>query len=171
MVVFKYIRLAQGERVKVDIEDFARLSKYNWSAMKGRQTFYAVRFVEFKGLYDTNLNSKHKYKCITVSMARQIMGLSNEDPRVPDHKNHNGLDNRKSNLRICTTSQNAYNRKKRRGSKNRYIGVYKARTAGKWTAWVGGKYAGTYNTQKEAAIARDKEAVKIRGEFAYTNFG
>ena len=56
-------------------------------------------------------------------MARQVVGIHSEDLRVVDHINHNGLDNRRSNLRICTVQENLWNRRKGKGTKSRYIGV------------------------------------------------
>ena len=78
-------------------EDYDRLAQHKWCAVKGRDTFYAQR----------GSNGR------VVSMHREIMRA----PKgvVCDHKNHNGLDNRKSNLRLCTSAQNQYNKRAKKG--------------------------------------------------------
>ena len=117
-----------------------------------------------------------------------------------DHINHDTLDNRKENLRICNRSQNSSNRKLRCDAKSGFKGVYEVRerrskyTSKKtgetkvhvrrpkkpWNAYVGDpttKYPrnkhinlGYYETAEEAARARDRKALEVHGEFAYLNF-
>ncbi len=88
---FRLIPLTQDQFAIVDAEDYGWLSRYKWFAVKNRETFYAQRFGDGT----------------IVGMHREIM----RTPKgmVCDHKNHNGLDNRKSNLRLCTSAQNRYN--------------------------------------------------------------
>ena len=93
----KLIALTKGKFAKVDAEDFERLSAFKWRvySRKGHDTIYAVRS---QYDYETGKTSQ-------ISMHREIMGI---EGRI-DHKNHDGLDNRKSNLRPCTHSQNMKN--------------------------------------------------------------
>lgn len=96
-----------------------------------------------------------------------------------DHANGNPLDNRKSNLRICTRSQNSQNKKLRRDSKSGFKGVVK-RGKNSWHAYIGDPNTaypkkrhirlGAYKTPEEAARAYDKKAIEFFGEFAYINF-
>jgi len=102
---------------------------------------------------------------------------------VVDHVNGNGLDNRKENLRVCTPLQNAMNKKrtKRKNSSiltSKYKGVqfqpYRSK-GNEYLAMIryAGKtyHLGTYATEEEAALAYDKKAIELAGEFALTNFG
>lgn len=91
---------------------------------------------------------------------------------VVDHKNRNGLDNRKENLRVCTSAENSRNRIANKGNRFGYKGVAEAFN-GKYIAQIGfdGKkyYGGTFDTVIEAAIAYNNLAIKYHGEFARLN--
>jgi hypothetical protein len=100
--------------------------------------------------------------------------LLNAPPGVKvDHINGDGLDCRRSNLRLATTSQNAANR---RGWGGGYKGVreVKRKDGSRYTAEIrcDGRYMhlGTFDTAEEAAAAYDQKAVEAFGEFALTNF-
>ena len=93
-----------------------------------------------------------------------------------DHINGDRLDNRKQNLRVCTRAQNSSNKKLRRDSQSGFKGVYQ-RKSGRYQAYIGipgtaGKHEtlGIYDTAEEAARVRDRRAIELQGEFAYTNF-
>ena len=88
-----------------------------------------------------------------------------------DHINGDPLDNRKENLRICTRSENCRNKKVRADSKSGYKGV-EVRPSGRFRAYIGLPKCnlGTYDTPEEAAIAYDKKAIELFGEFANLNF-
>lgn len=105
-------------------------------------------------------------------MHREILGIMDSKIKV-DHKDRNGLNNQRSNLRIATYSQNASNCKGRAGSSSKYKGVSKLTTCRRWVAqiWKDKKkhYLGLFKTEKDAAIAYNKEAEKLHGEFAYIN--
>ena len=87
-----------------------------------------------------------------------------------DHINGIKTDNRISNLRECTNQQNSYNRKGREGT-SKYKGVHAH--GNKWRAKVtiSGKQIiiGSFNTEKEAALAYNKQVKVIHGEFAVLN--
>jgi hypothetical protein len=93
--------------------------------------------------------------------------MSTPDGMDTDHKNGNTLDNRKANLRICTTSQNMMNTTKRNGS-NTYKGVYKTRY-GTFNARIKTMYLGTFVSEKDAAESYNQAAKKMFGEFAKLN--
>lgn len=93
----KEIQLTQGQVALVDDSDYEELGKYKWYAQKRYKTknFDAVRNGRFH----------------VISMQRQILGLELGDKRQGDHINRNPLDNRRSNLRIATASENMRNRR------------------------------------------------------------
>lgn len=96
---FCFIPLTHGKVAKVDAEDFDRLSGHKWYAYRDTCTgsFYARRTDYAAG------------KWTVVPMHREIMGAQ-KGQRV-DHIFHDTLDNRKSELRLCTQAENARNRR------------------------------------------------------------
>lgn len=111
----------------------------------------------------------------TVYMHRVILSrVANRDlerHEQVDHINRNGMDNRRENLRIATSSQNQCNAKCRADSKTGYKGVQKSRN--RWMARIkiNGKryYLGTFNTPQAAHEAYKQKAVELFGEFARFN--
>lgn len=93
-----------------------------------------------------------------------------------DHKNGDGLDNQKSNLRICTNQQNLRNRGKTRVNTSGYKGVYREKRSRPrpWVAEIRlngkSKRLGRYADKKDAAKAFDVAAIFYHGDFAHVNF-
>lgn len=110
-----------------------------------------------------------------TSMHRMIMGLESGDKREVDHINGDGLDNRKENLRICTKAQNAWNQGPRSGKKYRtgYKGITFDKSKNRWMALIQKNrknyYIGSYQNPCEAALAYNKKATELFGEYAYLN--
>ncbi|MHC4574071.1 MAG: HNH endonuclease [Planctomycetota bacterium] len=92
---------------------------------------------------------------------------------VVDHIDGNGLNNRKSNLRLCTVRQNLWNRRPAGGT-SLYKGVCWRAEKKKWAARITCRdrrhHLGYFDTEMEAADAYDKKAAALFGEFAYLNF-
>ena len=134
----------------VDEDDYERAIGHGWCYSGG----YAL----------ARINKK------TVMLHRFILELSNEDGKV-DHINHNGLDNRKCNLRVVSNSHNASNRAPY-SSKSKYKGVRPRNE--KWEAFITHnkkqRYLGVFSTEEDAARAYDYHASTLFGEFAYLNF-
>jgi len=152
----KLIPLTQGKFAIVDAEDYEELSRYKWHVNKGGRTDYA----------------KSQKKGKAIKMHRLLM-------RAPkglfvDHINHNGLDNRKSNLRLCTRIENLRNQLPRRGGASQYKGVGWHKKSKKFVAriYMEGKrmHLGYFDDEIEAAKAYDKKAKELFGEFAFLNF-
>jgi len=159
----KKIKLTQGEFALVDDEDFEELNKYKWFAhwdvrMKG---FYAHRSIRNNGKKDV------------IIMHRIILGLKKGDGLHGDHINHNTLDNRRKNLRICTPSENGMNKSISKLNTSGFKGVSWCSERKKWTARIGinckSITLGRFETKEEAYRAYCRACVKYHGEHA--NFG
>lgn len=115
----KEIRLTKGLFALVDDEDYEWLSQYNWHVSPTTNTVYAKRNLKITEINNPLIKSAY------VMMHQQIMikhGLMNGKPFV-DHKDHNGLNNQKSNLRPCTRLQNSWNKTPQINGKSAYLGV------------------------------------------------
>lgn len=149
----KEIILTQGKIAFVDDDDYEYLMQWKWFADKGHTTYYAR----------AKWNNKH------IKMHRLLLMVTDPEIHV-DHKDHNGLNNQRSNIRLSNRSENKCNMRKIANTSSQYIGVTKVRGYAKWTAYINGIHLGTFNSEIEAAIERDKKAIEFHGEFAKLNF-
>ena len=138
----------------VDDADFEELSKHKWCVL-GKENF-AVR---------------KKNKSLML-MHRQIMNTPKG--METDHTNHDTLDNRRCNLRICNRSQNQHNQKIRKTGTSKYKGVHWCKFRRKWQVMfcIENKKTslGRYYNEIEAAKVYDAKALEVYGEFACVNF-
>lgn len=134
----------------IDDDDFARVSRLNWCVLKKRGVIKYAR---------NNNGLMHRF----------ILNVS--DGIFVDHKDGNGLNNQKGNLRIATQGQNARNAIKRTVRTSRFKGVRKIEYG--WQARITFEkkcYAiGFFKTEEEAALAYNDKAKKLHGEFAKLN--
>lgn len=141
-----------------DESDHEIVNRYTWHII-GFEYPYAITWVR---------DIKVRYKA--VRMHRLILGVY--DNRIVDHRNRNTLDNRRSNIRICTHSENSKNKK---GSgKSKFLGVHFLNKINKWVAriqtGVERKHLGVFESESDAAKAYDAAARIYHGEFANLNF-
>jgi hypothetical protein len=150
----KQIPLTQGIFSIVDDDDFDRLASWEWYARwdNGSHSFYASTHHILEGTYQMS----------RVIMAAPV-GL------VPDHINHDTLDNRKSNLRLVTIAQNNLNKIVQRGKIVPYKGVFLQRDRYRARITVDGRCIniGCFATAEDAALAYLESAVKYHGEYRY----
>lgn len=162
----KTIQLSKGQVAMVDDSDYEYLSKTNWFAMKGEYTCYA-------GGWTPMVKWQRKH----LLMHRVIMKATRG--QIVDHKDGNGLNNQKNNLRFCTASQNGQNQQvsKHPSKHSQYKGVtwHKGRRRKRrWQAVIRTKekrdcYLGSFMAEIEAAKTYNKAATKHFGEFARLN--
>ena len=159
-----------GYTVLIDDEDWEKVSKFKWSISKEGTAYYE----RLKGNVFPVTNVKVDGVWRSRSMHRVLLGLVHNEPVVVDHINGNRRDNRKSNLRVCTQANNNCNVHGRKDNLSGYKGVSIKTGTDLWVSQIqvkGKKYFGGYHSTPEAAaIAYDKLALKLHGEFAHTNF-
>lgn len=150
-----------GNKALVDKEDLERVVNRKW-------------FCDQRGYVKCNKLATDNVETKQISMHRYIMNPPSN--MVVDHINHNPLDNRKCNLRICTEKENYQNRKLPSTNSSGLKGVNVTKYS-RWTASISkgdgsGKtdYLGSYSSKIDAAIAYDKEALKLFKEFSATNY-
>lgn len=155
----KIINLSKGKTTIVDDEDFERVNQFKWTYFfnpKNKKE-YARRGVKRK---DRGVKQE------TVYLHRFIMSAP-KDVQI-DHKNNDGLDNQKKNLRVCDNSQNHFNQKKRIGGSSEFKGVGK--NGNLWRGRIKTIELGSFANEVDAACAYDEMAKIMFGEFALLNF-
>jgi hypothetical protein len=149
------IPLTQGQHAIIDNDDFEFVAQYKWFAIKHRYTFYA----------------RAKINGRAIPMHRLILGII-DTPQICDHIDGNGINNTRSNLRLCSSQQNSLNRRKRSDNSTGFKGVRFRKSRNKFIAVISfaGKQRmiGSFNTPEEAHAAYCAAAVKYHGEFANT---
>jgi hypothetical protein len=152
------IPLTRGLSAIIDAADAELILSHKWYATPRGNTFYAMRMANW-------VDGKRP----SILMHREILGLTDADVHA-DHRDLNGLNNRRSNLRSCTRFENHRNSALRKDNAigfkgvgfNRRIGLYHARI------FVRGKskYLGSFGTPEDAHRAYCNAAAAYFGEFA-----
>lgn len=156
----KEIPLTKGYIALVDDEDYEYINQWKWGVNENKGVVYAQRTIVVNG------------RKTTTTMHRNILNV------LPgfevDHKDHCGINNVRSNLRVASRRQNNINQRLRKDNKSGYKGVHYIKRD---KAWVGAICIfekriclGYFKSAEEAAKAYDEAALKYFGEFAYLNF-
>lgn len=133
-------------RALIDINDIEKVKQYKWA-------------IHNMGYVYNTTNDLFLHRLITNC----------DNNMVVDHINHNKLDNRESNLRICTQQQNVMNRSVSRDNTNGIAGIYWNKKNKKWCARIGlnrkNIYLGSFDTKEEAIEARRQAELEYFGEY------
>ena len=154
-----YVPLTRGYEAIIDAADVPSVDQWNWQATQQQHTIYAVR-TERSG------TSKR-----TVRMHRALMG----DPIgfEVDHVDGNGLDNRRSNLRQATPSQNQFNQRLSSANSSGFKGVTWCRKGRRWKARIKVKnvlkHLGTFTSPEAAHAAYCAASERFHGDFGRTD--
>lgn len=159
--------LSRGKVALIDDEDGERVMAYKWTVQahvrRGKTIYYAHRNLARQG---------RKGAQKSILLHRFI--LNAPDDMQVDHVNSDGLDNRRANLRLATSSQNCCNRTRHPNNKTGFTGVYwhnRLKTFCVQVRYEGATYSlSGFDMAEDAARARDALAKRYHGEFARLNF-
>lgn len=146
------------KEVKFDKEDYELISQYHWCI-----------YHSSGGIFYAQAHIKKNNKNSTIFFHKLITNY-----KVTDHINHNGLDNRKQNLRKSNSTLNARNSRKTLNKKSsKYKGVSWKKDKNKWASYIrlNRKYIhlGFFEKEKDAALAYNNAALKFFKEHSHLN--
>lgn len=151
-----YVPLSRGLEAIIDAADLGAVQCSNWCAVKSHNTFYAYRFF------------RNRDPDVHISLGRLLLDAPKN--RLVDHIDGDGLNNKRSNLRLATVAENLQNRRQRRDAASRFKGVSFSSSRLQWQAEIsyGGKtiFLGRFDREEDAYAAYCEAAKKHHGEFA-----
>lgn len=155
------ISLTKGKVAIIDDADWDLVSGHRWRAVKGGNCYYAYANVRRADGSRT-----------TIKMHRLLLGLTDTTIKT-DHRDRNGLNNTRANIRACSNAQNMRNTGAYANNKSGLKGVRLDNRIGKWRAEIRvdgkWKWLGHHDTKEAAHEAYCRAAAELHGEFA--NFG
>jgi hypothetical protein len=158
----KYIKLSNyNDYAIVDSDLYEELNAHRWSVDLSKNKF--TRVTRSRKKVDPPGKSK-------ISMHHAVIGGLPKG-MVVDHINHNVLDNRRANLRVCTPAENSRNRQPLKNKQVKYKGVIFDKTSKKnpFRAVIKKISLGQYNVAEKAALAYNNAATEHYGEYACLN--
>lgn len=139
----------KGEEFYFDLEDYDKIKDYYWRI------------------------DKSGYVMSTDGIIMHVLIMNPSENKCVDHIKHNKIDNRKSQLRLVTYTQNAINRKKQSNNTSGATGVYWNRNMQKWFAEIRLNkkriFLGYFDNFEDAVKTRKEAEEKYFGEFSYDN--
>ena len=156
---YAIVELTQGQVTLVDIEDLPIIAEYQWNASwnPDRKSYYATANIRLPSGKKTS-----------IRLNRLVMNA--QHPFVVDHINTVTLDNRKSNLRICTKSENGMNRGKQSNNTTGHKGICFSKSKNRYVVHIKkdgkSKYIGGYENYEDAVIAHEQALEKMHGDFS-----
>ena len=154
----KEIKLTKGYVALVDDADYKLATQFKWVAnvRKNRDGSVKNVYALSNGTY----------------LHRLLLGIADPEVEV-DHKDHNGLNCQRYNLRVAE-NKNQQNARMRKDNASGFKGVHLRKDRGNYVSYIKfeGKriHLGTFSDPLEAACAYDMAAVRLFGEFAHCNF-
>ena len=149
----------------IEYEDCAEMILYNNQCKEVTRTIIDLDDINKVKVFKWCLDGRGYVINRTVGKLHRFI-MDCPDDKVVDHINHDKLNNRKSNLRICTKQQNNMNKGK---TSTKATGVYWDKSVNKWTAQITINYKhktlGSFNTKEEAVKARQEAEIRYFGEY------
>jgi hypothetical protein len=156
------VHLTRGYVAVIDAADVPLVDQWNWCAEVSRK-----RDGSFRTVYAMRTDTAPGKKAVTVKLHRVILGA--EDDAVVDHKDGDGLNNRRTNLRPATGAQNNFNSRKRVDNSSGKRGVHWHKVRKKWRAEIQAngkkKHLGLFCSIEEAAAAYLTASESLHGEY------
>lgn len=157
------IPLTRGMFAEIDDADWDLVKPFKWHANRAR-SIHSERWYACACLgrpQAKQVGRRH------LKMHRLLLGWP---PQMVDHRDGNGLNNRRGNLRLATDTQNQANKSSQVTSRSRFKGVSWHKGDGSWQVRIRDRWIGHFDDEIEAAHAYDRAAVIEFGEFARLNF-
>ncbi len=156
--------LANDRVALIDPADYELARPFRWIGQVCRGAVYARAFV---------LTPDGRKCCVLLH--RLLFGLAPTDRTKVDHRDHDGLNNRRDNLRLATHTQNLRNSRKLARCSSRFKGVHRDSRPGVPRPWIASikldkmRHLGCFATEEAAALAYNVAALEHFGEFAFVN--
>lgn len=153
----------------VEYEDYAEVVLYNKQCEEIARALIDLEDINKVKQYKWSLKDNGYVLCKSKKIRLHRLIMDCPDNMVVDHINHNPLDNRKDNLRICTQHQNSMNRCKLSNNSSGVTGVYWNKRSNKWASTITHNdrriFLGSFNTKEEAIRARKNAEIEYFGEY------